>query len=167
VESPSASEDPECSPSGFESGGGQNWLISTSNPPPCVEGPALVSLYCDPFAEVVADVRDRREAKPGTTDVLIANWVAPANLCKSAAEMDDPAWHKMFDMGVHRTRCLYRSILPTIYARHAVKVVGIGSVTGLKALEGVSAYLICPVAGLGCEHCFWLFKSFSYPGWPR
>jgi 2-keto-3-deoxy-L-fuconate dehydrogenase len=82
----------------------------------------------------------RQQAKPGTSDVLIANLVGPANLGKSAAEMDDPTWHKVFDMVVHPLRRLCRSILPTIDERRAGKVVVIGSATFLKALEGVSAY---------------------------
>jgi NAD(P)-dependent dehydrogenase (short-subunit alcohol dehydrogenase family) len=61
-------------------------------------------------------------------------------LVTQAAEMDDDTWHQMFDIMVHPLHRLCRAVLPKMYERRAGKVVVIGSATGLKSLEGVSAY---------------------------
>jgi 2-keto-3-deoxy-L-fuconate dehydrogenase len=111
-------------------------------------GPAIAELFREHGAELIADESDLRPQgavervveEAGRIDVLVANLAAPANFGKMAAEMDDETWHQMFDMMVHPLHRLCRAVLPAMYERRAGKVVVIGSGTGLKALEGVSAY---------------------------
>ena len=79
-------------------------------------------------------------AKVGHIDVLVANLAAPANFGKMAVDMDDETWQQMFEVMVHPLHRLCRAVLPQMYQRRAGKVVVYGSATGLKALEGVSAY---------------------------
>ena len=120
-------------------------------------GPAISELFQEEGAELIADDTDLRESwaverlvdAAGEIDVLIANLAAPANLGKMAAEMDDKTWHLMFDKMVHPLHRLCRAVLPAMYARGAGKVVVIGSGTGLKALEGVSAYSAARSAQVG------------------
>ena len=111
-------------------------------------GPATLELFAEQGAELVADNSDlTREgaveelvAAAGHVDVLVANLAAPANLGKMAVDMDDETWQQMFDVMVHPLHRLCRAVLPQMYQRRAGKVVVYGSATGLKALEGVSAY---------------------------
>lgn len=120
-------------------------------------GPAIGELFREHGADVISDETDLREtgaaaqivAAAGHIDVLVANLAAPANLGKMAAEMDDETWHLMFDMMVHPLHRLCRAVLPAMIERRAGKVVVIGSGTGLKALEGVSAYSSARSAQVG------------------
>ena len=120
-------------------------------------GPATVELFRAEGAEVIEDRTDLREKgaveriidAAGTLDVLMANLAAPANLGIAAVDMDDDTWHQMFDIMVHPLHRLCRAVLPQMYARRAGKIVVFGSGTGLKALEGVSAYSSARAAQVG------------------
>lgn len=111
-------------------------------------GPATLEVFAEHGAELIADTSDLTQpgtvedlvARSGEIDVLVANLAAPANLGKMAVDMDDDTWHLMFDKMVHPLHRLCRAVLPMMYARQHGKVVVFGSATGLKALEGVSAY---------------------------
>jgi NAD(P)-dependent dehydrogenase (short-subunit alcohol dehydrogenase family) len=63
--------------------------------------------------------------------------------------MDDHTWHLMFDKMVHPLHRLCRAVLPQMYERRRGKIVVFGSATGLKALEGVSAYSAARSAQVG------------------
>lgn len=120
-------------------------------------GPATIEVFNEYGAEVIEDRTDLTEAgtveemvaAAGHIDVLVANLAAPANLGKMAATMDDETWHLMFDTMVHPLHRLCRAVLPDMYQRRQGKVVVYGSATGLKALEGVSAYSTARAAQVG------------------
>ncbi len=111
-------------------------------------GPATAEVFREHGAELIEDSSDLSmpgavEAlveRSGRIDVLVANLAAPANLGKMAATMDDETWHRMFDVMVHPLHRLFRAVLPSMYERRTGKIVVYGSATGIKALEGVSAY---------------------------
>jgi NAD(P)-dependent dehydrogenase (short-subunit alcohol dehydrogenase family) len=111
-------------------------------------GPATIELFREHGAEVIADTSDLTQAgaveqlveKTGHIDVLMANLAAPANLGVSAVDMDDQTWEQMFNIMVHPLHRLCRAVLPQMYQRQAGKIVVFGSATGVKAMEGVSAY---------------------------
>jgi NAD(P)-dependent dehydrogenase (short-subunit alcohol dehydrogenase family) len=120
-------------------------------------GPDTLEVFAEHGAELVADNRDLRQPgaveslieEVGHIDVLVANLAAPANLGKMAAQMDDETWHEMFDRMVHPLHRLCRAVLPQMYERQKGKIVVYGSATGLKALEGVSAYSAARSAQVG------------------
>lgn len=111
-------------------------------------GAATIELFGEQGAEVIADCSDLTVAgaveylveQTGRIDVLVANLAAPANLGVSATDMPDAIWEQMFDMMVHPLHRLCRAVLPQMYQRNSGKVVVFGSATGLKAMDGVSAY---------------------------
>ena len=55
----------------------------------------------------------------------------------------------MFDVMVHPLPRVVRAVLPQMYERRRGEVVVLGSATGLKALEGVSAYSAARSAQVG------------------
>ena len=120
-------------------------------------GPATLEVFAEQGAEVIGDERDLTRpgavealvADAGHIDVLVANLAAPANLGKPASAMDDETWHLMFDRMVHPLHRLCRAVLPQMMERRAGKIVVYGSATGLKALEGVSAYSAARAAQVG------------------
>jgi len=120
-------------------------------------GPATIEVFREHGAEVVADTSDLTQpgaveqlvADTGHIDVLVANLAASANLGVSAIEMSDETWASMFDVMVHPLHRLCRAVLPQMYQRGAGKIVAYGSATGLKAMEGVSAYGAARAAQVG------------------
>ena len=120
-------------------------------------GPPTVELFREHGAEVIDDRTDLSEPGAaarvaravGEIDVLVANFAAPANLGKMAVDMDDETWHQMFDVMVHPLHYICRAALPGMFERGRGKVVVFGSATGLKALEGVSAYSAARSAQVG------------------
>ena len=111
-------------------------------------GPATIEVFREHGAELIEDRSDLTQAnavealveRSGHIDVLVANLAAPANLGKMATDTDDDTWHQMFDVMVHPLHRLCRAVLPQMYQRRAGKIVVYGSATGVKAMEGVSAY---------------------------
>ena len=120
-------------------------------------GPATIELFAEHGATVIADDSDLTQAgavetlieQTGPIDVLVANLAAPANLGISAVEMRDETWNTMFEMMVHPLHRLCRAALPGMYARKAGKIVVFGSATGIRAIEGVSAYGAARAAQVG------------------
>lgn len=120
-------------------------------------GPATLELFEEHGAELIADKSDLSRAgaveslvqQSGHIDVLVANLAAPANLGTSAVDMDDDNWARMFDVMVHPLHRLCRAVLPQMYARNGGKVVVYGSASGVKALEGISAYSAARAAQVG------------------
>ena len=120
-------------------------------------GPATIELFNGHGAEIIADTSDLTRpgaveelvAKTGHIDVLVANLAAPANLGIAAIDMPDDTWEQMFDVMVHPLHRLCRAVLPAMYQRKAGKVVVFGSATGVKAMEGVSAYGAARFAQVG------------------
>lgn len=120
-------------------------------------GPDTIEVFREHGAEVIADRSDLTQPgavedmikNTGHIDVLVANLAAPANLGIAAIDMDDNTWAQMFDVMVHPLHRLCRAVLPQMYERRAGKIVVYGSATGLKALEGVSAYGAARAAQVG------------------
>ena len=111
-------------------------------------GPEIIELFREQGAEVIADTTDLTQSgavedmvkQAGHIDILIANLAAPAKLGLSVIDMDDDSWGAMFDVMVQPLHRLCRAVLPQMYQRKTGKIVVIGSATGLKAMDGVSAY---------------------------
>ena len=120
-------------------------------------GPPTIELFREQGAEVIADTSDLTRPNAaellvesaGHIDVLVANLAANAHLGVMATQTDDAIWNQAFDMMVHPLHRLCRAILPAMYQRKAGKVVVYGSATGVKALEGVSAYATARSAQVG------------------
>lgn len=120
-------------------------------------GPATIELFREQGAEVITDTRDLTEAGAaeelirvtGHIDVLVANLAAEAHLGVMVTDIDDSIWEQAFDLMVHPLHRLCRAVLPGMYERKAGKVVVYGSATGVKALEGVSAYAAARSAQVG------------------
>lgn len=123
-------------------------------------GPPTIELFREHGAEVIDDRTDlsdpsdpeaaaRIVAAAGEIDVLVANFAAPANLGKMAIDMDDETWHRTFDVMIHPLHRVVRATLPQMVERRRGKIVVFGSATGLKALEGVSAYSAARSAQVG------------------
>lgn len=120
-------------------------------------GPPTIKLFREEGAEVIADDRDLTEPgavealieEAGHIDVLVANLAADAKLGIMAVDTDDNVWHQAFDMMVHPLHRLCRAVLPEMYERRAGKIVVYGSATGVKALEGVTAYAAARSAQVG------------------
>jgi NAD(P)-dependent dehydrogenase (short-subunit alcohol dehydrogenase family) len=120
-------------------------------------GPSTIELFREHGAEVIADISDLTQPDAaellaesvGDIDVLVANLAANAHLGVMATEIDDVIWRQAFDMMVHPLHRLCRAFLPSMYERRCGKVVVYGSATGVKALEGVSAYAAARSAQVG------------------
>lgn len=120
-------------------------------------GQPTIELFREHGAEVIADTTDLTVpgavedvvAAAGHIDVLVANLATDAHLGTMAADIDDQLWHKAFDVMVHPLHRLCRAVLPDMYERTSGKVVVFGSATGVKALEGVSAYAAARSAQVG------------------
>ncbi len=120
-------------------------------------GPPTIELFREQGAEVIADENDLTRpnavenlvAEVGHIDVLVANLATDAHLGIMAVDIDDFVWQKAFDIMVHPLHRLCRAVLPQMYQRRAGKIVVYGSATGVKALEGVSAYAAARSAQVG------------------
>jgi 2-keto-3-deoxy-L-fuconate dehydrogenase len=120
-------------------------------------GPAVIELFREHGAEVIADESDLTEPgvaqgivdAAGHIDVLVANLAADARFGLSTLDTDDSVWHTAFDVMVHPLHQLCRAVLPQMYERRAGKIVVVGSATGLKAMEGVVAYGAARTAQVG------------------
>jgi 2-keto-3-deoxy-L-fuconate dehydrogenase len=120
-------------------------------------GPAAIELFREHGAEVIADETDLRDPgaaaavveAAGYLDVVVANLAANAHFGKMAVDMDDATWIEMFDVMVHPLHRLCKAALPQMYERRSGKVLVYGSGTGVKGLEGVSAYSAARSAQVG------------------
>ncbi|MAI67994.1 MAG: short-chain dehydrogenase [Rhizobiales bacterium TMED143] len=120
-------------------------------------GPATVEIFPEFGAEIITDTSDltdpdRAQAlinESGDIDILVVNLAAPPSLGVPAAELDDTIWQGMFDIMVHPLHRLCRAVLPQMMARKKGKIIVFGSATGLKAMQGLSAYSAARHAQVG------------------
>jgi 2-keto-3-deoxy-L-fuconate dehydrogenase len=121
-------------------------------------GPAVVELFGEEGAEVIADARDltRSEAaaelirEAGRVDVLIVNLSVPLPGVL-AHETTDEQWHRVFDRLVHPLHRLCRAVLPQMIERRGGKIVVIG---GAAALRASSARPAAYSAARGAQHAY-------------
>jgi 2-keto-3-deoxy-L-fuconate dehydrogenase len=85
----------------------------------------------------------------GTVDVLIANLMARNNR-RTADQIDDADWRRMFDVMVHPLYRLARAALPQMLARGRGKIVVIGRANGLRGTSIRSAYSAARGAQMAC-----------------
>ena len=120
-------------------------------------GPAIVELFQDEGADVVADRRDlvppdaaaAAVAEAGPLDVLVANLAEPPHPA-GVAEIADEDWHRLFDVLVHPLMRLVRAAAPAMVARGAGKVVAVTSAAPLRGIPLVSGYC----AARGAQNAF-------------
>ncbi len=110
-------------------------------------GPAIVELFSEEGADVVADARDLTQPgsaaalidETGHIDVLVAN-LAAVNPRTSVADTSDEQWHSVFDRLVHPLHHLVRGVVPQMLARRKGKIVVMGSASALRGMPDWSAY---------------------------
>jgi len=111
-------------------------------------GPAIVELFREEGAEVIADTRDLRPVgaaaalirEAGQVDVLIANLIAPDPRIILEQDTTEELWHVMFDTMVHPLYRLVHAVLPQMRERRSGKVVVMGSANALRGTNNRSAY---------------------------
>jgi 2-keto-3-deoxy-L-fuconate dehydrogenase len=111
-------------------------------------GPAIVELFREEGADVIADMRDLRPVdaataavrEAGHVDVLIANLIAPDPRIILEQDTTEELWHMMFDTMVHPLYRLVHAVLPQMRERRAGKVVVMGSANALRGTNNRSAY---------------------------
>ena len=111
-------------------------------------GPAIVELFREEGADVIADMRDLRPVdaataavrEAGHVDVLIANLIAPDPRIILEQDTTEELWHVMFDTMVHPLYRLVHAVLPQMRERRAGKVVVMGSANALRGTNNRSAY---------------------------
>ena len=120
-------------------------------------GPAIVELFREHGAEVIADEQVLRASesaeelieKTGSIDILVVNLAADVHFGTTAMDLGEEIWQDAFDIMVHPLHRLVRSVLPQMTERRAGKIVVVGSATGLKGMEGTSAYSAARSAQVG------------------
>jgi NAD(P)-dependent dehydrogenase (short-subunit alcohol dehydrogenase family) len=120
-------------------------------------GPITIEVFGEHGAEVIADRSDLTQPgaveslveNTGHIDILVANLAAPANFGMMVGDTDDATWQAAYDVMVHPLHRLCRAVLPQMYERGTGKIVVYGSATGLRAMEGLSAYGSARTAQVG------------------
>ena len=111
-------------------------------------GPAIVEVFGEEGAVVLADTRDLRPVgaaaalieEAGQIDVLVVNLIAPDPRIILEQETTEELWQIMFDTMVHPLYRLVHAVLPQMRARRAGKVVVMGSANALRGTNNRSAY---------------------------
>jgi NAD(P)-dependent dehydrogenase (short-subunit alcohol dehydrogenase family) len=111
-------------------------------------GPAIVKVFREEGAEVIADVSDLRDpAAPqrvidaaGRIDVLVANLCEKKWFESFAHEMPDDSWLGYFDDMVHPLMRLTRAVLPQMIKRKAGKIVAMNSAAPIRGIPKLTAY---------------------------
>jgi len=120
-------------------------------------GPAIVKLFAEEGAEVIANTDDLtgREAPAraveaaGEVDILVANLaVAPQRAATKDASDDD--WEALVDGLVYPLMRLIRAVLPQMQERKAGKIVAITSAAPLRGIPKVAGY----AAARGAQNAF-------------
>jgi 2-keto-3-deoxy-L-fuconate dehydrogenase len=120
-------------------------------------GPAIVELFRNEGAEVIADTTDLRAAgacehaikRAGDISILIAN-LAHLPLPAPVGEVRDADWHGLFDALVHPLMRLVRAAAPRMLASRRGKIVAITSAAPLRGIANTSAYC----AARGAQNAF-------------
>jgi 2-keto-3-deoxy-L-fuconate dehydrogenase len=120
-------------------------------------GPAIVELFREEGAVVVANTKDLREPDAvaralhaaGPIDVLIANLAQPPTE-QAATEIGDEQWQAMFDALCTPLMRLVRGVLPEMIARRDGKIVAMTSAAPLRGMPGFAAYC----AARGAQNAF-------------
>ena len=120
-------------------------------------GPAVLDLFREEGAEVLADTRDLREPgagawlieEAGHVDVLVANMAPTIDHLGPAEAVTDEVWHYMFDRLVTPLFEMCSAVLPQMIARRRGKIVVYGSITGLRYIRHASAYATARAAQVG------------------
>jgi NAD(P)-dependent dehydrogenase (short-subunit alcohol dehydrogenase family) len=111
-------------------------------------GPAIVEVFREEGAVVVADTRDLRPVdaaaalieEVGHVDVLVVNLIAPDPRIVLEQDTTEELWQIMFDTMVHPLYRLVHAVLPQMRARRAGKIVVMGSANALRGTNNRSAY---------------------------
>jgi 2-keto-3-deoxy-L-fuconate dehydrogenase len=120
-------------------------------------GPAIVKLFGEEGAEVLADRRDLRVtgacenliAEAGEIDVLVVN-LATGNLGIPVQEITDDQLAALFEALVFPLHRLTRAVLPQMIARKAGKIVVVGSANALRGAKNRSCY----GSARGAQHAY-------------
>ena len=120
-------------------------------------GPAIVELFRNEGAEVIADTTDLRAAgaceraieQAGDISILIAN-LAHLPLPAPVGEVRDTDWHGLFDALVHPLMRLVRAAAPRMIASRRGKIIAITSAAPLRGIANTSAYC----AARGAQNAF-------------
>lgn len=109
-------------------------------------GPALVSVFREAGAEVIADTSALDDASiramvdgAGDLDVLVAHLAIPAPATR-AVEVDDDEWRSVFAAMVDPLPRLLRAVAPRMLARKRGKFLCMGSASALRGMKRTSAY---------------------------
>jgi 2-keto-3-deoxy-L-fuconate dehydrogenase len=124
-------------------------------------GPALVEVFGEAGATLVADTRDLRPVnaaaglieEAGPIDILIANLIAPDPRIILEHATTEALWQLMFDTMVHPLYRLVHAVLPQMRARRAGKVVVMGSANALRGTDNRSAYSAARGAQVSYVRC--------------
>jgi NAD(P)-dependent dehydrogenase (short-subunit alcohol dehydrogenase family) len=111
-------------------------------------GPAIVKVFGDEGAEVIADTSDMRDADApkrvidvaGRVDVLVANLCEKTWLESLAHEIPDDKWLEYFDDMVHPLMRLTRAVLPQMVQRKSGKIISMNSAAPIRGIPKLAAY---------------------------
>jgi 2-keto-3-deoxy-L-fuconate dehydrogenase len=120
-------------------------------------GPAIVELFRNEGAEVIADTTDPRAAgaceqavaRAGEITTLVAN-LSHLPLPTPVGELRDADWYALFDALVHPLMRLVRAAAPAMIARRQGKIVAMTSAAPLRGIANTSAYC----AARGAQNAF-------------
>jgi 2-keto-3-deoxy-L-fuconate dehydrogenase len=123
---------------------GKRVLVTHAN---AFMGPVLCEVFAKHGATVIpsidrlisADAPGAIIAEAGEVDILIANLAISAP-STAASEVSDEEWNDTFAALVHPLPRLFRSVLPSMIARRAGKILVMGSASALRGMKRTSTY---------------------------
>lgn len=110
-------------------------------------GPALCEVFAAHGAHVIASMQTLLDAEApaalvanaGPIDVLVANLALAAPTTR-AEQVSEAEWHDTFATLVHPLPRLVKAVLPQMIARHAGKILVMGSASALRGMKRASTY---------------------------